>query len=85
MCSGEGPAQRGEPADAALFRCRFEFANQLEAPALAALILQFDVGAEADAAAKPFATEYYNAEIHRAALATPEFMRRALAGLWEQP
>ena len=35
---------------------------------------------EADAAAKPFATEYYNAEIHRAALATPEFMRRALAG-----
>jgi spermidine synthase len=36
---------------------------------------------EADAAAKPFATEYYNAEIHRAALATPEFMRRALAEL----
>ena len=35
---------------------------------------------EADAAAKPFATQYYNAEIHRAALATPEFMRRALAG-----
>lgn len=35
---------------------------------------------EADAVAKPFATEYYNAEIHRAALATPEFMRRALAG-----
>lgn len=35
---------------------------------------------EADAAAKPFATDYYNAEIHRAALATPEFMRRALAG-----
>ena len=34
---------------------------------------------EADAAAKPFATEYYNAEIHRAALATPEFMQRALA------
>ncbi len=34
----------------------------------------------ADAAAKPFATEYYNAEIHHAALATPEFMRRALAG-----
>lgn len=34
---------------------------------------------EADAAAKPFATDYYNAEIHRAALATPEFMRRALA------
>ncbi len=36
---------------------------------------------EADARAKPFATEYYNAEIHRAALATPEFMRRALANL----
>jgi spermidine synthase len=35
---------------------------------------------EADAAAKPFATEYYNADIHRAALATPELMRRALAG-----
>lgn len=34
---------------------------------------------ETDAAAKPFATDYYNAEIHRAALATPEFMRRALA------
>ena len=34
---------------------------------------------EAAAAAKSFATEYYNAEIHRAALATPEFMRRALA------
>ncbi|MBK8181941.1 MAG: polyamine aminopropyltransferase [Candidatus Competibacteraceae bacterium] len=34
----------------------------------------------ADAAAKPFTTDYYNAEIHRAALATPEFMRRALAG-----
>jgi spermidine synthase len=33
-----------------------------------------------DAAAKQFATEYYNADIHRAALATPEFMRRALAG-----
>lgn len=35
----------------------------------------------ADAAAKPFATEYYNAEIHRAALATPEFMRRALESI----
>jgi spermidine synthase len=39
---------------------------------------------EADAAAKPFATEYYNAEIHRAALATPEFMRRALAGIYSE-
>ncbi|MBK7541262.1 MAG: polyamine aminopropyltransferase [Candidatus Competibacteraceae bacterium] len=36
---------------------------------------------EADAAAKAFATDYYNADIHRAALAIPEFMRRALAGL----
>jgi len=36
---------------------------------------------EADATAKPFATEYYNAEIHRAALATPEFVRRALTEL----
>ena len=35
---------------------------------------------EAAAIAKPFATEYYNAEIHRAALAVPEFIRRALAG-----
>ncbi len=35
---------------------------------------------EADAAAKSFATDYYNVDIHRAALATPEFMRRALAG-----
>jgi spermidine synthase len=34
---------------------------------------------EQDAAVKPFATDYYNVEIHRASLATPEFMRRALA------
>lgn len=34
---------------------------------------------EADAANKPFATEYYNVDIHRASLATPEFMRRALS------
>ena len=34
---------------------------------------------EQDAAAKPFATEYYNVDIHRASLATPEFMRRTLA------
>ena len=33
---------------------------------------------ESDAADKPFATEYYNVDIHHAALATPEFMRRAL-------
>jgi spermidine synthase len=33
---------------------------------------------ERDAAAKPFATRYYNAAMHRAALAQPEFMRAAL-------
>lgn len=33
---------------------------------------------EADAANKVFATRYYNVDIHRASLATPEFMRRAL-------
>ena len=32
-----------------------------------------------DVAAKSFPTEYYNLEIHRAALALPEFMKRALA------
>jgi spermidine synthase len=37
-----------------------------------------DVFREHDAAAKPFATRYYNADVHRAALAQPEFMRRAL-------
>ena len=31
-----------------------------------------------DAAAKPFRTEYYNAGMHVAALAQPEFMKRAL-------
>src|SRR5690606_34937297 len=31
---------------------------------------------EAAAAAKPFATRYYNAAIHRAALAAPEFLAR---------
>jgi spermidine synthase len=34
---------------------------------------------EADAQAKPFATRYYNAAIHRAALACPEFLRQRLA------
>jgi len=29
---------------------------------------------------RPFATHYYNAETHRAALAQPEFFRRALSG-----
>jgi spermidine synthase len=33
---------------------------------------------EQDAAAKSFPTRYYNASIHRAALALPEFMREAL-------
>ncbi|WP_295447002.1 polyamine aminopropyltransferase [uncultured Thiodictyon sp.] len=32
-----------------------------------------------DVRAKPFETQYYNAEIHHAALAQPEFFRRALA------
>ena len=39
---------------------------------------RLDAFREADAAAKPFATRYYNAAIHRAALAQPEFMRAAL-------
>ncbi|CAL1241731.1 polyamine aminopropyltransferase [Candidatus Methylocalor cossyra] len=34
---------------------------------------------EADARAKPFATLYYNAEVHRAAFAVPEFFRHLLA------
>ncbi|MER3546551.1 MAG: polyamine aminopropyltransferase [Rhodanobacteraceae bacterium] len=34
---------------------------------------------ERGAAAKSFSTRYYNAEIHRAALAQPEFMRAALS------
>jgi spermidine synthase len=33
---------------------------------------------EADARAKPFATRYYNADIHRAAFVAPEFFRQAL-------
>ena len=35
---------------------------------------------EADVAARPFRTRYYNADIHRAAFATPEFLREAIAG-----
>lgn len=35
---------------------------------------------EQDAKAKAFATRYYNADIHRAALAEPEFMRAAWGG-----
>jgi len=38
----------------------------------------FDGFREADARAKDFETRYYNADIHRAALAQPEFFRRAL-------
>lgn len=33
---------------------------------------------ERDASSKKFPSRYYNAGIHRAALATPEFMRAAL-------
>jgi spermidine synthase len=40
----------------------------------------FDGFRERYAAGKPFATRYYNADIHRAALAQPEFMREALSG-----
>ncbi|MFM8331445.1 MAG: polyamine aminopropyltransferase [Candidatus Methylumidiphilus sp.] len=36
---------------------------------------------EADARAKPFATRYYNADIHRAAFVAPEFFREMLAKL----
>jgi spermidine synthase len=35
---------------------------------------------EDDVANRPFETQYYNADIHRAAFATPEFLRRALQG-----
>ena len=35
---------------------------------------------EADARAKTFPTKYYNADLHRGALAMPEFLRAALAG-----
>lgn len=33
---------------------------------------------ESDACSKPFDTVYYNAEIHRAAWAMPEFFKRLL-------
>ncbi|TLY49858.1 MAG: polyamine aminopropyltransferase [Gammaproteobacteria bacterium] len=36
-----------------------------------------DTFREADAAAKPFATQYYNLDMHHAALAQPEFLKRA--------
>jgi len=34
---------------------------------------------EQDSANKPFETEYYNVDIHRGALAQPEFVKRAFA------
>jgi spermidine synthase len=37
---------------------------------------------EADARAAGFETRYYNAEIHRAAFAEPEFFRRARLAWW---
>jgi spermidine synthase len=40
---------------------------------------KLDAFREADVAAKPFATQYYNLDIHRAALAQPEFLKRAFA------
>ncbi len=45
----------------------------------AGALIAFDA---ARAEGKPFATDYYNAEVHRAALAQPEFVRRALATVW---
>jgi spermidine synthase len=38
-----------------------------------------DAFRESDARDKPFATHYYNADVHRAALAVPEFLRIALS------
>ena len=35
---------------------------------------------EADAAATPFSTEYYNVDVHKAATAWPNFMKQALLG-----
>jgi len=48
---------------------------------LASKGLALDRFREADAAAKAFKTRYYNAEIHRGALAQPEFMKAALGAL----
>jgi spermidine synthase len=39
---------------------------------------QLDDFRDRGAAMKKFATRYYNVDIHRAALAMPEFMREAL-------
>lgn len=38
--------------------------------------------ARRDATRAPVACDYYNADMHRAALAQPEFVRRALATVW---
>ena len=38
-----------------------------------------DAFRERDAEAKPFETQYYNLDTHRAALAQPEFLKRAFA------
>jgi spermidine synthase len=40
--------------------------------------IQFADFRAADAETKPFATDYYNAEMHRAGLAMPEFVKRVL-------
>jgi len=45
---------------------------------LASKVVSLEHFRDRDAANKSFPTEYYNADIHRAALAAPEFMRRAL-------
>ncbi len=39
-----------------------------------------DAFREGDAASKDFATQYYNPDTHKAALAEPEFLKRAFAG-----
>ena len=36
---------------------------------------------ETDAGARSFESRYYNEDVHKAAFATPEFMKRRLAGL----
>jgi len=38
---------------------------------------------EQEAGSKPFETRYYNADIHRASFAEPEFFRRARAAWWD--
>ncbi len=48
---------------------------------LASKGLPLDVFREDDAGRKPFPTRYYNAEVHRGALAMPEFIKDALSVL----